>query len=211
MEALTDRAMSKLLLSHARFLVFLAGLLASVTMQAKAVKSEFSSMVAAGKVNGDIYQNSILGITLSAPKASWDVRGPVRAESRGGRLVDASYNSGEPERGPQENYTLGLIVESQENYPKGTTLDQYARSLRQRVENENLKIYREGYALTVQQVPFVGTVFRFYESPKFGYYRGLYSTLLNGYFVTIEVQCGEEERLEKRLSFALQIIPKPKR
>jgi hypothetical protein len=79
------------------------------------------------------------------------------------------------------------------------------------VEDENVKISREGYPLTVQQVPFVGTVFRFYERPTFGYYRGLYSTILNGYFVTIEVQCGEEERLQKRLSFALQIIPKPKR
>jgi hypothetical protein len=168
-------------------------------------------MVAAGKVNGDIYQNSILGITLSAPKAHWDVRGPIRAASRQGRLIDAEYNSGVPERGPQENYTLGLLVESQENYPKGTTLDQYVRGLRQRVEDENVKISREGYPLTVQQVPFVGTVFRFYERPNFGYYRGLYSTILNGYFVTIEVQCGEEERPQKRLSFALQIIPKPKR
>jgi len=49
MEALTERAMSKLLLIHARFLVFLAGLFPSLMMQAQAVTSDFSSMVAAGK------------------------------------------------------------------------------------------------------------------------------------------------------------------
>jgi hypothetical protein len=181
------------------------------TAKRVAVKRDFSSMAAAGKVNGDIYQNSILGITLSAPKAHWDVRGPISAARRQGRLIDAVYDSRVPERGPQENYTLGLLVESQENFPKGATLEQYVRSLRQRVEDDNVKMYREAFPLTVQGVPFIGTVFRFYEKPTFGYYRGLYSTILNGYFVTIEVQCGGEERLEKLLSYSVQITTKPNR
>ena len=125
-------------------------------------------------------------------------------------MIDAVYDSGVPERGPQENYTLGLLVESQENFPKETTLEQYVRSLRQRVEDDNVKIHREGFPLIVQDVHFVGTVFRFYDKPNSGYYRGLYSTILNGYFVTIEVQCGGEERLQKLLSSAVKITPKSK-
>jgi hypothetical protein len=203
--------MSKSLLVQAQLLAFLAALLLSaLAMQGQAVKSDFSSMTAAGKVNGDIYQNSVLGITLSAPKARWDVRGPISAARRQGRLVDAVYDSGVPDRGPQENYTLGLLVESQENYPRGTTLDQYVRGLRQRVEDTNVIIHREAFPLTVQDLPFVGTIFLFYERPDIGYYRGLYSTILHGYFVTVEVQCGQEERLQKLLSSALTITPKPK-
>ncbi len=211
MDMLTEGAVSKSLLIKIQFLMFLAVLFPSLMMQGQAATSDFSSMVAAGKVNGDTYQNSMLGITLSAPKAHWDVRGPISAASRQGRLIDADYNSGVPERGPQENYTLGLLVESQSIYPKGTTLDRYVRTLRHRVEDDNVKLYREGFPLTIQGLPFVGTVFRFYEKATFGYYRGLYSTILNGYFVTIEVQCGEEERLVKRLSYAVQITPTPKR
>jgi hypothetical protein len=203
--------MSKSLLAQARLLVVLAGLFPLLTMQGQAVKGDFSTMVAAGKVNGDVYQNSILGITLSAPKAHWDVRGPISTARRQGRLIDAVYDSGVPERGPHENYTLGLLVESQENYPKGTTLDQYVRGLRQRVEDENVRMFHDAFPLTVQEVPFLGAVFRFDERQNLGYYRGLYSTLLNGYFVTVEVQCGDEERLQKLLSSALQITPKPKR
>jgi len=203
--------MSKSLIVRAKLLVPFAGFLALLTMQGQTAKSDFSSVAAAGKVTGDNYQNSVLGITLSAPKAHWDVRGPINAARRQGRLIDAVYDSGVPERGPQENYTLGLLVESQENYPKSTTLDQYVRGLRQRVEDTNVKIHREAFPLTIQDAPFVGAVFRFYERPDFGYYRGLYSTILNGYFVTIEVQCGDEERLVKRLSYAVQITPKPKR
>ena len=202
--------MSKSLMVQAKLLVFLAGAFPLLTMQGQTVKSDFSSMASAGKVNGYSYQNSVLGITLSAPKAHWDVRGPISAVRRQGRLIDAVYDSGVPERGPQENYTLGLLVESQENFSKGTTLEQYARSLRQRVEDEKVKIDRQGIPLTVQDVSFVGNVFRFYEKPNSGYYRGLYSTILNGYFVTIEVQCGGEERLQKLLSSAVKITPKSK-
>lgn len=205
------RSMSKSLLVRIQLLAFLYWLLPLLTMHGQAVKSDFSSMLAAGKVNGDIYQNSVLGITLSAPKTQWKVSGPISAASRQGRLIDAVYDSGVPERGPQENYTLALLVESQENYPKGTALEQYVRSLRQRVEDEKVKISREGFPLIVQGAPFVGTVFRFYERPDFGYYRGPYATILNGYFVTIEVQCGDEERLQKLLSTAVQITPKTKR
>ncbi|MGA9353665.1 MAG: hypothetical protein WBV46_08250 [Terriglobales bacterium] len=206
-----DKKISKSLPAHTRLLVVLAVLFAVLTMQGQAVKSDYSSMVAAGKVNGDIYQNSILGITLSAPKAHWEVRGPISAARRQGRLIDAVYDSGVPERGLQENYTLGLLVESEENYPKGTTLGQYVRGLRQRVEDDNVRIHREAFPLTVQEAPFVGTIFLFYEKQNFGYYRGLYATILNGYFVTVEVQCGEEERLQKLLSSALQITPEQKR
>jgi hypothetical protein len=211
MEAAISRSkMSKSLRVQAKLLVFFAGIFPVMTLLGQAVKGDFSSMAAAGKVNGDIYQNSILGITLSAPKARWEVRGPISAAAKQGRLIDAVYDVGVPQRGPKENYTLGLLVESQENFPKGTTLDQYVRGLRQRVEDNNVKIHHEASPLTVQGVRFVGTVFLFHERPDFGYYRGLYSTNLNGYLVTIELQCGEEERLQKLLSSTVEITPKAK-
>ena len=165
-------------------------------------KGSISSVILSGKLDADVYSNGYLGIRLKASKAQWNWPDPdkVNLIRNRARLVGAVYDSGVPERGPQQNYTLGLLVESQESYPQRTTVDQYVRGLRQRVEDENVKIYREASPLTVQGVPFVGTVFRFYERSNSGYYRGLYSTILNGYFVTIEVQCGEEERLVKRLS-----------
>jgi len=191
----------------------LLGLLPTQAQVPTPRRGSISSVILSGKVDADVYSNGYLGISLTAPKAHWDWPDPDKVDLIGNRarLVNAVYDSGAPEAGPQENYTLALLAESQESYPKGTTLDQFVRSLRQRVEDDNVKLYREGFPLTIQGVPFVGTVFRFYEKPTFGYYRGLYSTILNGYLVTIEVQCGDEERLVKRLSYAVQITPKPKR
>jgi hypothetical protein len=204
--------MSKSLLVQAQVLTFFAGLfLSAVATHGQVSKGDFPSVAAAGKVNGDTYQNSYFGITLSAPRAHWEVRGPISVQRRQARLIDAVYDSGEPQRGPEENYTLALIVESQENFPKGATIEQYVRNLRHRAEEDNVKVYREEIPLTVQGVPFVGVVFRFFERPDFGYYRALYSTIINDYFVSIEVQCGGEERLQKLLSSALEITPKSKR
>jgi hypothetical protein len=203
--------MSKSLPVQVQLMTVFAGLfLSAVATQGQVSKGDFSSVAAAGKVNGDTYQNSYFGIMLSAPKAHWEVRGPISVQRRQARLIDAVYDSGVPERGPEENYTLALLVESQENFPKGTTIEQYVRNLRHQAEGDNVKIYREEFPLTVQGVSFVGTVFRFSERPNFGYYRAFYSTVLNEYFVTIEVQCGGEERLQKLLSSAVKITPKSK-
>lgn len=190
-------------------LVSLALCLSTVT-HGQASKSDFSSVAAAGKVDGDVYQNSYFGITLSAPKAHWSVRGPISVEHRQGRLIDAVYDLGGPERGPEENYTLALLVDSLENYPKGTSTELYLSNIRRHVESDNVKIYREQFPLSVSGIPFTGVIFRFFEKANFGYYRGIYSTVLNGYFVTIEVQCGGEERLQKLLSSALSITAKTK-
>jgi hypothetical protein len=178
--------------------------------QGQASRSDISAVAAAGKVTGDVYQNSYFGITLSAPKAHWSVRGPISVQRRQGRLSDAVYDSGRPEKGPEENYTLALIVESQENLPKGTSTELYVRRVRRGLESDNLKTYREEFPLTVSGIPFTGTIFRFFERSDFGYYRGLYSTALDGYFVTFEVQCGSEEKLQKLLSSALTITSKQK-
>jgi hypothetical protein len=180
----------------------------SVAAQGQAPKSDLASVAAAGKVSGDVYQNSYFGISLSAPKAHWAVRGPISVEKRQARLIDAVYDLGGPESGPDKNYTLALLVESLENFPKETSTELYVRRVRYRVEGDNVKTYREEFPLTISGIPFTGTVLTVSEGPNFGYYRGLYSTVLNGYFVTIEVQCGGEERLQKLMSAAVRITPK---
>jgi hypothetical protein len=92
--AISRSKMSKSLRVQATLLVFFAGVFPVMTLLGQAVKGDFSSMAAAGKVNDDIYQNSILGITLSAPKARWEVRGPISAAAKQGRLIDAVYDVG---------------------------------------------------------------------------------------------------------------------
>lgn len=189
-----------------RLMVVGIALLVSMAAQGQAPKSDMSSVVAAGKVTGDVYLNTYFGISLTAPEAHWEASRLADVAGRRARLIDAAYDSGEQ----GEGYTLALLVESLQNFPKGTSTEVYLRSARHRVELDGLKTQREEFPLTISGIPFTGAVLILFEKPNFGYYRGLYSTVLNGYFVTIEVQAGSEERLQKLLSSAVRINPKGK-
>jgi len=172
-------------------------------------KSDIASVAAAGKVTADVYQNSYFQLTLSAPKAHWSFP-PLSVETQQAKLLEAVYDQGVPERGPKENYTLAVLADSVANFTKGTPTDVYVRQLRQHMDRDNVKAFRDAFPLTVAGISFSGTVSQVFQKADFGYYRGLYSTVLNGYFVTIVVQCGEEERLEKLLTSAVKINPKQK-
>jgi hypothetical protein len=189
-----------------RLMVIGIALLVSAATQGETPKGDISSVAAAGKVNGDVYLNTYFGLRLTAPKAHWAVRGPVDVAGGRARLIDAAYDSGEQ----GEGYTLALLVEALQNFPKGTSTEVYLRSARHRVELDGLKTQREEFPLTISGIPFTGAVLIFFEKQNFGYYRGLYSTVLNGYFVTIEVQAGSEERVQTLLSSAVRINPKGK-
>src|SRR5580704_15343162 len=90
MEPSTRSKMSKRLSVQTQLLTIFAALFLSAgATYGQASKDAFSSVVASGKVNGDVYQNSYFGIALSAPKARWKVRGPISVQRRQGRLIEA--------------------------------------------------------------------------------------------------------------------------
>jgi len=181
-------------------------LLASAAIQGQVPKSEISSVVAAAKMNGDVYLNTYFGISLSAPKASFTAPELVNVAGRRARLLNAVYDS------PQGamNYTLGLMADSLENYPKGMSMAVYVRSVRHQLEKDGLITHREEFPVTISGIPFVGAVLKVPEKSTFGYYRGIYSTFLDGYVVSLEVQSGSEERLQQLLSSAVKITPNGK-
>src|SRR5256885_4871374 len=76
---------------------------------------DISSVVAAGKVKSDVYSNAYLGITLTAPLAKFTAPSLVNVAGRRARLVNIVYDS----RDGAKNYTIGLLADSLENYPKG--------------------------------------------------------------------------------------------
>jgi len=172
----------------------------------QAPKSDITSVAAAGKVTADVYQNSYFQLTLSAPKAQWSFP-PLSAETQQAKLLEAVYDQGVPERGPKENHTIAQLAVSVANFAKGTPTDVYVRQLRQHMDRDNVKTYRDAFPLTVSGISYSGTVSQVFQTAEVGYYRGLYSTVLNGYFVTVVVQCGEEERLQKLLTSAVKISP----
>ena len=185
-------------------LLISATLLLSAAQAAQKPKNDISSVVAAGTVNGDVYTNTYFRISVSAPKAHFTAPSLVNAPGKRARLVQVVYDSGDGAL----NYTIAVLADSLENYPKDMPVGVYVRSVRHQLEKEGLITVREEFPTLISGVPFTGAILKVPEKPNFGYFRGMYSTFLNGYVVSIEVQGRNEERINQTLSSGLKIEPK---
>jgi hypothetical protein len=120
-------------------------ILLSATLVVQKPRSNISAVVAAGKLDGDVYRNSYLGITLSAPKAMFKVPVSVNVARKDARLVNVVYDSGNGAL----NYTIAVIADSLENYPGGIPIGVYVRSVRHKLEKEGLITAREEFSKVI--------------------------------------------------------------
>ena len=125
----------------------------------------------------------------------------MNVEGRRARLVNIVFDSPDGAK----NYTIGLMADSQENYPKEMTSAVYVRSVRHQLEREGLPTEREEFPILIAGLPFVGAILKVPEKPNFGYRRGIYSTFLNGYVLSLEVQARDQERIQHVLSSSVKI------
>jgi hypothetical protein len=166
-------------------------------------RNDISSVVAAGKVIGGVYNNSALGLTITASSAKFTAPSLVNVGGRRARLVNIVYDSPDGAK----NYTIGLLADSLQNYPKGMATTVYVRSVRHEMERDGLLTEREEFPIKISGVAFVGAILKVREKPNFGYRRGIYSTFLHGYVVSLDVQARDEERIQQVLTAAIKIRP----
>src|SRR5207302_10560083 len=93
----------------------------------------------------DVYNNAYLGITLTAPLAKFTAPSLVNVAGRRARLVNIVYDS----RDGAKNYTIGLLADSLENYPKGISATIYVRSVRHQLERDGLLTERKEFSTKV--------------------------------------------------------------
>jgi len=176
-------------------------LLVTTATFGQATKSDISSVVATGNVNGDVYQNAYFGLSITAPSSKFTAPSLVNVEGHRARLVNIVYDS----PNGAKNYTIGLLADSLEDYPKGMTTSVYVRSVRHQLEKDGLLTEREEFPVRISGMGFSGAVLKVPEKANFGYRRGIYATFLNGYVVSLEVQARDEERIQQVLGSAVKI------
>jgi protein TonB len=165
-------------------------------------QSDIAAVVAAGKIEGDVYSNSYLHIILSAPKAKLTAPSFVNFSGKRARLVQAIYDSGNGAL----NYTIAVLADSLENYPKGMPIGVYVRSVRHQLEKEGLVTVREEFPTMISGVPFSGAFLKSPEKSDGAYLRGLFSTFLSGYVLSFDVQGRDEQRINETLSSVVKIV-----
>jgi hypothetical protein len=179
-------------------------LLVTAATLGQAAKSDISAVVAAGNLNGDVYENAYFGVRLTAPSAKFIAPSLVNVEGRRARLVNIVYDSPDGAK----NYTIGLLADSLENYPRGMSTTVFVRSVRHQLEKEGLLTEREEFPARISGMDFIGSVLKVPEKPNFGHRRGIYAMFLNGYVFSLEVQARDDERIQQVLSAAVKIDSK---
>ena len=75
---------------------------------------------------------------------------------------------------------------------------QYVRIVRQALEKEGLKTFREEFPIEISGMPFTGAIL---EVPG---EQGMYRTFADGYIVSFDLTVRKEERIEKLVSSLMQ-------
>src|SRR5438105_5623331 len=156
---------------------------------AQAPKDNIQSIAAAGKLRGNVYENPYFGVTITAPGAKITAPYSMDLRHNVGRLADVVYDSPDGAM----NYTLALVADSEENYPKGISASGYIDFVTDGLQkigdprHDVLIPKRKGFSFEASGLKLIGTTLIVQQKPNFGYYRCIYATLMKGYIVSLDV------------------------
>jgi hypothetical protein len=156
---------------------------------------DINSVVAAGKVTANQYQNDYFGLTVRAEDGVIQAPSLVNSDAQRARLADASSNA----KVGEKRYSVGLIVDAQAKNPLIHSPEQYIQAIRHQLEKGGLETVRAEFPVDVSGVPFIGAVMKVTVKGNV-YYRGLYGTFLNGYILSFDVKAETPERLATLVS-----------
>jgi len=129
-------------------------LLLTFVATAQTTASDISTVIAAGKFDGNRYKNSYLGLEFTAEGGRAKAGTVVDTAGKRAQLVQAVSDSSEPDK----SYSFAIMVDSLENYPQLRSSSQYARSVRHSLEREGLTTLREEFPVEISGTPFTGVI-----------------------------------------------------
>jgi hypothetical protein len=166
------------------FILLLPSFVAAQTV--KDIKAVFAE----GNVANGQYKNDYFGVTLTPANGRFTQGGFVSPEGHRARLIDVQSNASNWE----EKYEIAILADAPSASPLVTSPTVYVRSLRHQLEREGFQTLQEEAPLKISGLSFV------YATMKVGgeghpHYRGLYTTFLNGYIVSLDVSAASVDRL----------------
>ncbi|HJX83465.1 MAG TPA: hypothetical protein VJ723_03885 [Candidatus Angelobacter sp.] len=158
--------------------------------------NDISSIVAAGKVQGNQYENAYFGLTIVAGDADIQAPAAVNVKGRQARLIQIISRS----RIWDNIYTFAILADSRANYPPGQSVTEYVRNFRHRLEGEGLQTIKEEFPVVMSGVSFTEAILREGTKGDRPHVRAILSTSRNEYMLTFDVEAPTEERLQQLIS-----------
>lgn len=149
------------------------------------------TLIAAGKVDGKRYWNEYFGLSFTAPGAVLTAPSTIDEQGRNVRLVDAVAGAQKRE----DMYTISILADRLPNYPQLLSRTEYVTSITAQLKREGAKTIRDNFRYVISGVEFVGTILHYSDGPSTSHFRGMFSTVMKGYFLSLDVAATSEERV----------------
>lgn len=157
-----------------------------------------------GSVTKFGYTNSYFKLSIVAPKATVKLNPLVNASGGRARLVQVLSDG----KNWDDTYTFAVLADALANYhPPLESTTQYVRSVRHKLEKEGLSTVKEEFPITIAGTQFIGAILQEQTPEGRKYFRGMYSTFLNSYVLTFDVEAASEAKLTEMLAHMV-VFPK---
>lgn len=170
--------------------------------QAQGSVKNIRAVFAEGKIIGGEYTNDYFGLTLKPVNAYFTKGDFISSKGERARLVDAECNAGKWE----DKYEIAILADALSDHPGIYSPGQYLRSVRHEFEGEGLITVSIESPIKISAVPFVQATMKV---PNQGlvHYQGMYTTFLNGYALSLEVQAPTPSRLKEIVESMVKVKP----
>ena len=182
-------------------LVFVWASLA-VTPAQTAVK-DISVVYADGKVTGNQYRNDYFGLTLKPVGGKFTQGGFISPQGKRARLIDVEANA----KNWEDKYSIAILADALSANPLIHSPDQYLRSVRHQLEREGLVTVQEESPVEISGLRFFQATMKS-GGPGPVHFQGMYTTFLNGYIVSLQVEAPSQSRLKEILAMVTFKAPR---
>ncbi|HYG97582.1 MAG TPA: hypothetical protein VD837_00515 [Terriglobales bacterium] len=155
---------------------------------------DIKAIFAEGKIADNQYRNDYFGFTLAPLNGHFTQGGFVSSEGKRARLIDAQSNA----TACCDRYDIAVLADPLSANPSIKSPEQYVRSVRHQLEREGSETVQPESPVEISGTRFV------YATMKVGrdsaaHYRGIYTTFLNGYILSIDVSADSVAGIQQAL------------
>src|SRR5580704_6950131 len=166
---------------------------------------DISAVYAEGKVSGNEYTNDYFGLTLLAGSGKFTAGGFVSREGKRARLVDVQADSDNW----QDKFEIAVLADSLAANPLVHSPEQYVRAVRHQFEKQGMETEKVESPTEVAGMTFVHAVLKVSDGGHV-HHRGMYTTFLKGYILSLDVSAATSEEIEQLVAKAVQFKSKTK-
>jgi hypothetical protein len=163
-----------------------------ITPDARAFHAlDIQSVLKSGTLEDESYRNKYFGLSFITPGAAFTSPPLSEDENRNAWLIGAVV------RGPkrEDMYAISVLADGLSNYPQLKSRAQYLGGMRSQLLRDGAKQTRDDFPYLISHVNFVGTILRESDAPGIYHFRGLFSSIIKGYVLTLDISASTEDRV----------------